>query len=190
MLVTATAIPEVLRLEPRRFRDARGFFAESWNSLLMREAGIDIDFVQDNQSFSLRAGTVRGLHCQVPPMAQTKLVRVARGAIRDVAVDIREGSPTFGRWVAETLSAENGRQLLVPKGFLHGFVTLEPETEVIYKVDAHYAPDCDRAVRFDDPALGIDWGIAPGSAVLSDKDAAAPAFDAFRNPFRYEEPVA
>ena len=156
----------------------------------MRAAGLDIDFVQDNQSVSALAGTVRGLHCQVPPMAQTKLVRVVRGAIRDVAVDVRRGSPTYGRWVSETLSARDGRQLLVPKGFLHGFVTLEPETEVMYKVDAHYAPDCERAVRFDDPCLGIDWGIDPESAVLSEKDAAAPGFEAFGTPFRFAETVA
>ena len=183
MDVIETAIPAVKLIRPRRFADARGFFCETWNSRRMAEAGIDIAFVQDNHSYSAEAGTVRGLHYQRPPHAQTKLVRVARGRIRDVAVDVRVGSSTYGQWVAEELSAENGAQLLVPQGFLHGFVTLEPDTDVIYKVDAHYAPDCDGAVRFDDPSLAIDWGIDPARAVLSTKDAAAPAFASFASPF-------
>jgi dTDP-4-dehydrorhamnose 3,5-epimerase len=183
--VAETALPEVKRLLPRRFADSRGFFAETWNAKRMRDAGLDLDFVQDNHSYSATAGTVRGLHYQAPPMAQTKLVRVARGAIRDVAVDVRRGSPTFGRWVAEELSAENGVQLLVPRGFLHGFVTLVPDTDVLYKVDAPYAPDCDGGVRFDDPELAVDWGIDPADAVLSEKDAAAPLFRDFATPFVY-----
>lgn len=176
-------IPDVVRLEPRRFKDDRGFFTESWNRKRMEEAGLDYDFVQDNHSYSAERGTVRGLHYQTPPMAQAKLVRVARGAILDVAVDVRKGSPTFGKWVSETLSAENGLQLLVPEGFLHGFITLEPDTDVLYKVNAFYAPDCDGAVRFDDPDLAIEWGIDPKDATLSTKDAAAPAFQDFATPF-------
>lgn len=183
MLVEDTAIAAVKRITPRRFGDARGFFSETWSARRLAEAGIDAAFVQDNHSYSAEAGTVRGLHYQRPPAAQGKLVRVARGAILDVAVDVRRGSPDYGRWVAETLSAENGVQLWVPRGFLHGFVTLEPDTDVIYKVDAYYAPDCDGAVRFDDPDLAVDWGIDPSRAVLSDKDAAAPAFRDFDTPF-------
>ncbi len=184
--IVKTRIPDVARLEPRRFGDARGFFSETWNKRRMAEAGFEIDFVQDNHSYSADVGTVRGLHYQRPPMAQAKLVRVARGAILDVAVDVRRGSPTYGEWVAEELSAENGRQLFVPEGFLHGFVTLLPDTDVIYKVNAYYAPECDGAVRFDDPDLAVDWGVAAGAAVLSDKDAAAPAFRDFETPFVYE----
>ncbi|HET7409347.1 MAG TPA: dTDP-4-dehydrorhamnose 3,5-epimerase [Paracoccaceae bacterium] len=183
MDIDETALSDVKRLTPKRFADSRGHFAETWNAERMRAAGLDFEFVQDNHSYSAMAGTVRGLHYQAPPMAQTKLVRVARGAIRDIAVDVRRGSPTFGAWVAEELSAENGAQLLVPRGFLHGFVTLVPDTDVLYKVDAPYALDCDGAVRFDDPDLGIDWGIDPESAVLSEKDARAPLFRDFFTPF-------
>jgi dTDP-4-dehydrorhamnose 3,5-epimerase len=183
--IAETAIPEVKRLVPRRFADSRGFFTETWNAARMRAAGLDLHFVQDNHSYSAASGTVRGLHYQAPPAAQAKLVRVARGAVRDIAVDVRQGSPTYGAWVSAELSAENGVQLLVPRGFLHGFVTLVPDTDVLYKVDAPYAPDCDGAVRFDDPELGIDWGIDPGMAVLSEKDAAAPRFRDFTTPFVY-----
>lgn len=186
MEIVETAIPAVKVIRPRRFADDRGFFSETWNARRMAEAGLPVAFVQDNHSYSAAAGTVRGLHYQRPPHAQGKLVRVARGRIRDVAVDVRAGSPTYGQWVAEELSAENGAQIWVPAGFLHGFVTLEPHTDVLYKVDAHYAPDCDGAVRFDDPDLGIDWGIGPARAVLSAKDAAAPAFAAFETPFRFD----
>jgi dTDP-4-dehydrorhamnose 3,5-epimerase len=186
MDIVETTIPAVKVIRPRRFTDERGFFSETWNARRMAEAGLPIAFVQDNHSYSAMAGTVRGLHYQRPPHAQGKLVRVARGRIRDVAVDVRAGSPSFGHWVVEELSAENGAQLWVPAGFLHGFVTLEPDTDVIYKVDDHYAPDCDGAVRFDDPDLAIDWGIDPGQAVLSAKDAAALAFADFETPFRYE----
>lgn len=185
--ITDTAIPEVKRLVPRRFADSRGFFTETWNAGRMRAARLEFAFVQDNHSYSAAAGTVRGLHYQAPPMAQAKLVRVARGAVRDIAVDVRRGSPTYRQWVAEELSAENGVQLLVPRGFLHGFVTLVPDTDVLYKVDAPYAPDCDGAVRFDDPDLAVDWGIDPGDAVLSEKDAAAPRFRDFVTPFVYGE---
>lgn len=181
--IVDTAIPEVKRLVPRRLIDARGFFSETWSAGRMAAAGLDFAWCQDNHSHSAAAGTVRGLHYQAPPMAQAKLVRVARGAVRDVAVDVRRGSPSFGAWVAEELSASNGAQLLVPRGFLHGFVTLEPDTDVLYKVDAAYAPDCDGAVRFDDPDLAIDWGIDSGAAVLSAKDAGAPLFRDFVTPF-------
>ena len=183
--VAETEIPEVKRLLPRRFADQRGFFVETWNAARMRAAGLDLAFVQDNHSYSAAAGTVRGLHYQAPPMAQAKLVRVARGAVRDIVVDIRRGSPTYGQWVAEELSAENGVQLLIPRGFLHGFVTLVPDTDVLYKVDAHYSADCDGAVRFDDPDLAVDWKIDPRTAVLSEKDARAPLFRDFVTPFVY-----
>ena len=183
--IEKTPIPGVLVLTPRRFGDGRGWFSESWSARVMAAAGLVFDWVQDNHSHSVEAGTVRGLHYQAPPSAQTKLVRVVRGAVLDVAVDVRRGSPTYGAWVAEELSAENGAQLLVPRGFLHGFVTLEPATDVLYKVDAFYDPAADGAVRFDDPDLRIDWGIAPGTAVLSEKDAAAPAFADFESPFAW-----
>lgn len=182
--IQPTALPGVLILTPRRFGDARGFFSESWNAKRMAEHGLHFDFVQDNHSLSAQVGTVRGLHFQSPPHAQDKLVRCGRGRLFDVAVDIRKGSPTYGQWVGEELSFENGRQLLVPAGFLHGFVTREPDTEICYKCTDYYAPECDGAVRWDDPDIGIDWGIA-GEAVLSDKDAAAPLLADFDSPFTY-----
>lgn len=185
--IQATALPGVIIVTPQRFGDARGFFSESWNKARMMEAGLDYDFVQDNHSLSEAAGTVRGLHFQSPPHAQTKLVRCGQGAIWDIAVDARRGSPTFGHWVGVELSAHNGKQLLIPKGFLHGFTTLQPHTEVIYKCDDYYAPDCDGAVRFDDPEIGIDWGIDPKDAILSDKDRAAPCFAEITSPFEYTE---
>jgi dTDP-4-dehydrorhamnose 3,5-epimerase len=183
MEVTPTRIRDVLRIVPKRFGDARGYFSETWSAQRYGEIGITTDFVQDNQSYSADTGTVRGLHYQRPPHAQGKLVRVLQGRIRDVAVDVRRGSPTFGEWVAEELSAETGAQLWIPRGFLHGFVTLEPDTVVFYKVDGQYAPDCDGAVRFDDPDLGSDWQIDTQRAVLSTKDAAAPDFKNFETPF-------
>jgi len=178
-----TSLEGVRILVPRRWGDARGWFMESWNRDTLRGAGIDLDFVQDNHSLSAEAGTVRGLHYQRPPHAQAKLVRVVAGAILDVAVDARRGSPSFGRWVGVELSAEDGRQLLIPAGFLHGFVTRAPATEVVYKCTDVYAPDCDGAVAWDDPDLGIDWGLAPGAAVLSDKDRAAPRWRDWQSPF-------
>lgn len=187
MQIVKTALPGVLVLRPRRHEDNRGAFAETYNKRRLEAAGLSYTFVQDNQSLSTDAGTVRGLHFQAPPAAQAKLVRVVAGAILDVAVDIRYGSPTFGRWIAEELSAENGAQLLIPRGFLHGFVTLQPNTAVLYKVDAHYAPVCEGSVRFDDPDLGIDWGLDPASAVLSDKDAAAGRFSDLQSPFQMDE---
>ena len=186
MQIDETALPGVRILRPRRFGDARGFFCEVWNRDTLRAHGIDHDFVQDNQSLSAEVGTVRGLHYQSPPRAQDKLVRVGRGAVLDVAVDARAGSPHYGRWVGVELSAENGLQLLIPKGFLHGFVTRAPDTELLYKCTDSYAPDCDGAVRFDDPDLGIDWGIDAGRAVLSDKDRAAPRFADWTSPFAFE----
>lgn len=187
--IEETSLPDVLILTPRRFGDARGFFSESWNRQRMAEAGLDIDFVQDNHSLSEMAGTVRGLHFQAPPHAQAKLVRCGRGRLFDVAVDIRKGSPTYGQWTGVELSFENGRQLFVPEGFLHGFVTREPETEIVYKCSDYYAPDCDGAVRFDDPDIGIEWGIDPTQAVLSEKDALAPLLKDFDSPFTWEIPT-
>ena len=186
MEISETVLPGVLVLRPRRFQDDRGWFSESWSSRQMEAAGLMLDWVQDNHSHSVETGTVRGLHYQAPPMAQTKLVRVARGAVLDVAVDVRKGSPTYAKWVAEELSEDNGAQLLVPKGFLHGFVTLRPGTDVLYKVDAFYSGEHDGAVRFDDPDLGVDWGIEPSRAVLSDKDAKAPQFGDWDSPFVFE----
>ncbi|MEL7082255.1 MAG: dTDP-4-dehydrorhamnose 3,5-epimerase [Pseudomonadota bacterium] len=176
----------MLVLTPARFGDDRGFFSESWNRKRLQDAGIDIEFVQDNHSLSEAVGTVRGLHFQAPPHAQAKLVRCGSGALFDVAVDIRRGSPTYGQWVGEELTFENGKQLLVPEGFLHGFVTREPGTEIIYKCSDYYAPDCDGAVRFDDPDIGVDWGFDHLAAVLSAKDEAAPFLKDFQTPFVYE----
>lgn len=187
MQIEQTALGGVFILTPLRHGDARGFFSESWNRRRMAEdAGIEADFVQDNHSLSEKAGTVRGLHFQAPPRAQAKLVRCGRGSLFDVAVDIRKGSPTFGKWVGVELSFENGKQLFIPEGFLHGFATREANTEIIYKCTDYYAPECDRAVRFDDPEIGIDWGIAAGEAVLSDKDAKGPLLKDFDSPFVWE----
>lgn len=180
MQVEQTAVPGVLVLTPARFGDARGFFSESWNRQRMAEHGIDLEFVQDNHSLSATVGTVRGLHFQAPPHAQDKLVRCGQGALFDVAVDIRNGSPTYGHWVGVELSAENGKQLLVPKGFLHGFITTQPNTEICYKCTDYYAPDCDGAVRWD--SCGINWGVE-GTPILSDKDRIAPALADFDSPF-------
>lgn len=178
-----TALPGVSVIVPRRFGDARGWFSETWNRAQMAEAGLACDFVQDNHSYSADAGTLRGLHYQAPPHAQTKLVRCSRGAVFDVAVDARRGAPTFGQWVGVELSAANGKQMLVPEGFLHGFLTLSPDSEVQYKVSHIYAPESDGAVRWD--SLGIDWGISH-PPVLSDKDAQAPAFNDWASPFTWE----
>jgi len=185
MQIEETSLPGVVRLTPRRFGDHRGFFSESWNRRTLEAAGLDLpDFVQDNHSFSTAAGTIRGLHYQAPPHAQGKLVRCGRGRIFDVAVDIRRGSPTYGQWVGEELSFENGRQLWIPAGFLHGFLTLEEDSEIIYKCTAHYAPEADGAVRWD--SAGIDWPLQGLTPILSDKDAAAPALDDFHSPFTWE----
>lgn len=172
--VKDTAIPAVKIVTPKKFGDHRGFFSETWSRKAFADAGIDLDFVQDNQSLSAPVGTLRGLHFQSAPFAQDKLVRVTRGRILDVAVDIRTSSPTFGKHVAVELSAENWKQLLVPIGFAHGFVTLEPDTEVLYKVTAPYAPQNDHGLAFDDPALGIDWQLPLSGLTLSDKDRKHP----------------
>ncbi len=182
MQIEPTALADVLILTPRRFGDARGWFTETWNAAAMAKAGLDLPWVQDNHSFSATKGTLRGLHYQSPPRAQDKLVRCSRGAILDVAVDIREGSASHGKWVGVELSAENGRQLFVPKGFLHGFLTLTDDVEVQYKCSDVYSPDHDGAVCWDDPAIGIDWGTA--APILSDKDAKAPLLAAIGTPFR------
>ncbi|MFN3274054.1 MAG: dTDP-4-dehydrorhamnose 3,5-epimerase [Paracoccus sp. (in: a-proteobacteria)] len=184
MHIETTRLPGVLILTPARHGDARGFFAESWNRRTLRAAGLDLpEFVQDNHSMSQATGTLRGLHYQSPPHAQAKLVRCGRGCIFDVAVDARAGSPTYGQWVGTELSFENGRQLWIPAGFLHGFVTRAPDSELVYKCTDHYAPECDGAVRWD--SLGIDWGVT--EPVLSDKDRAAPAFGDWKTPFTFEE---
>ncbi len=174
MKVERLAIPEVILLTPPRFGDARGFFSETFNARRFAEAGVAGPFTQDNQSLSARKGTVRGLHCQTAPSIQGKLVRCVRGAIWDVAVDIRHGSPTFGMHVAAVLSAENWSQLWVPGGFLHGFCTLEPDTEVIYKVTAEYDRAAERGVIWNDPSLALPWPVTAAEAVLSDKDQVLP----------------
>lgn len=183
MQIEATALPGVVVVTPARHGDARGFFSEVWNQRAFAQAGLALPpFVQDNQSLSARAGTVRGLHYQAPPHAQGKLVRCGRGRLWDVAVDARLGSPTYGRSVGVELSAGNGRQLWIPAGFLHGFVTREDDTEILYKCTDHYDSGCDGAVAWD--SLGIDWGVA--DPVLSDKDRAAPAFGDWTSPFVWE----
>jgi dTDP-4-dehydrorhamnose 3,5-epimerase len=164
----------VFEIVPTKHGDDRGFFSETWNRDALAKVGIDLAFVQDNHSHSSAPGTLRGLHYQSPPYAQAKLVRVVRGAIFDVAVDIRKGSPTFGRWISLEVSSQRWNQLLVPVGFAHGFVTLTPDTEVIYKVDAVYSPDHDRSIRYDDPTIGIRWPIELPPFQLSKKDREAP----------------
>lgn len=168
------ALDGVLEITPAKFADNRGFFSETYNADVLAAAGIDLVFMQDNHSLSRVAGVLRGLHYQLPPFAQDKLVRVLRGAVLDVAVDIRKSSPTFGKWISLELSAEKWNQILVPAGFAHGFVTLEPDTEVVYKVTRPYSREHERSIRFDDPSIGIDWGIAPTPIILSDKDRDAP----------------
>ena len=184
--VQNTRLPGLKILTPERIGDGRGFFSESYSRARLAEHGITCEFVQDNHSISAQIGTVRGLHFQAPPHAQAKLMRCGRGRLFDVAVDVRAGSPTFGQWDGIDLSFENGRQLFVPEGFLHGFVTLEPDTEIIYKCSDYYAPDCDKAVRFDDPAIGIDWGISASDVVISARDADAPLLADLDNPFIYD----
>ena len=172
MKVIETALPGVVIIEPQVFGDARGWFMESWSAKKMEDGGIHVAFVQDNHSFSAQKGTLRGLHYQLNPMAQAKLLRASRGAIFDVAVDIRRNSPTYAQWVGVELSAENYRQLFIPRGFAHGFITLTDNVEVQYKADNLYAPDCDGNIRWDDPAIGVAWPLTP--TVLSEKDADAP----------------
>jgi dTDP-4-dehydrorhamnose 3,5-epimerase len=174
MKIERQAIPEVLLITPPRFADSRGYFSETWSASKLGKAGFTESFVQDNQSYSKLRGTIRGLHCQIAPFVQGKLVRVTRGSIWDVAVDIRHGSPSYGRFAAAELSAENGAQLWVPGGFLHGFCTLEPDTEVAYKVTADYDKASERGVIWNDPDLALPWPVQAHEAVLSDKDAVLP----------------
>ncbi|MCP5431639.1 MAG: dTDP-4-dehydrorhamnose 3,5-epimerase [Alphaproteobacteria bacterium] len=186
MEIVDLAIPEVKLLTPRRHGDARGWFSETWSARLMAERGLDLPFVQDNHALSRPAYTLRGLHFQAPPYAQTKLVRVVRGRILDVAVDARRGSPTFGRHVKAELDAATGTQILVPKGFLHGYLTLEPDTEVLYKVDAFYSRAHDGGVSFADPDLAIDWGVPAERILVSEKDAGLPRLAELATPFTYD----
>ncbi len=184
--VTPQAVPDVLLVEPQRFGDERGFFSETYNAKVLAASGFDGVFVQDNHSRSPRRGTVRGLHFQAPPFAQDKLLRVTRGAILDVAVDIRRGSPTYGRAVAVELSAENWRQLLVPKGFAHGFQTLTDDCEVLYKVTDYYAPGAEAGLLWSDPALGVAWPLGTAEATFNARDAAWPPLCAFDSPFVHQ----
>ena len=184
MDVRALDIPAVKVITPKIHRDGRGFFSETYNaSALAEAAGIDVVFIQDNHALSIDRGVVRGLHFQIPPHAQNKLVRVVRGSILDVAVDIRHGSATFGRHVSAILSADNWAQMWVPVGFAHGYCVLEPNTEVIYKVTGRYAPDCDRGLAWDDPALGIAWPLAADKVILADKDKRHPVLAALATYF-------
>ena len=173
----------LLELRPRRFNDDRGFFSEVWREDHLAEIGVRSHFVQDNHSYSKKRGVLRGLHFQVPPAAQDKLVRVSRGAVFDVAVDLRTGSSTFGGWDGIRLSAREWNQLFIPKGFAHGFVTLEDDTEVIYKVSSAYAPEYERAIRFDDSEIGIEWPIETNAVIMSEKDRAAPLLSAIQTDF-------
>ena len=185
MKVETTSLGEVLHITPRRFGDHRGFFAETYSKRAYARSGIDAEFVQDNHSLSATVGTVRGLHFQAPPYAQGKLVRCGRGAIFDVAVDIRNGSPTYGQWVGYELSAENGVQLYIPAGFAHGFMTLLPNSEIVYKCTNYYAPETEGAIRWDDHEIGINWPLQE-NAILSTKDADAPILRDFDSPFMYK----
>jgi len=185
MKIHSTRLLGLILIEPKRFGDHRGFFAETYSRRTFASLGVDIAFVQDNHSLSAAVGTVRGLHFQAPPHAQAKLVRCGRGAIFDVAVDIRLGSPTYGKWAGFTLSADNGAQLYIPKGFAHGFVTLEADSEIVYKCSEYYAPEAEGALRWDDPDIGIEWPIM-GNAILSEKDASAPLLADFYSPFAFE----
>jgi len=184
MQITSTNIPDLLILTPKVFQDPRGFFLESYNRERFREAGIDCEFVQDNHAFSKDKGVLRGLHFQTPPHAQAKLVWVTRGAVFDVVVDLRKGSPTYGRWEGFLLTAENFRRLFIPKGFAHGYMTIEENTEFMYKVDAFYNPQSEGGILWNDPDLAIEW---PASDVLlSDKDKRLPGWRNFESPFNYE----
>lgn len=183
MQVIPTAIEGVFVIEPRVFGDARGYFFESFNARdFARETGIDVDFVQDNESFS-HYGVLRGLHFQLPPHSQSKLVRVVRGAVLDIAVDLRKNSPTYGQHVSAELTAENHRQFFMPKGFAHGFSVLSPEVVFQYKCDDFYHPECEGALAWDDPDLAIDWHLPADHVLLSDKDRHHPTFRSFVSPF-------
>ena len=183
MQIVDTAIAGVKCITPLRHGDARGYFAEIYREETLRRHGIDVHFVQENQSLSVRQGTIRGLHFQRPPAVQAKLVRVLRGSIFDVAVDLRAGSATFGKWVGATLTASGGEQLFIPQGFAHGFCTLEADVEVGYKCDAYYAPAAEGGLHYADPSLAIAWPAAAGSMIASDRDRALPYFATFKTPF-------
>ena len=183
MNIVTTDIEDVLIIEPKVFGDHRGWFTETYSKDKFREFGIDIDFIQDNHSFSAQKGTLRGLHFQLNPKAQTKLVRCTKGKILDVAVDIRDGSPTYKKWVAVELTEDNKKQLLIPKGFAHGFLTLTDDVEVQYKVDEYYSPENDKSIRYDDPEIGVAWGIE--DPILSEKDLNAPLLKDCSINFKY-----
>ena len=183
MNVTPLSIPDVMILEPERFSDERGFFSETYNRRALAECGIELDFVQDSHSLSRSRGTIRGLHYQSPPFAQNKLIRVVRGSVLDVAVDLRRGSPTYGRHVAAIISAQAWNQILVPVGFAHGFCTLEADTEIVYKVTDYYAPAHDRGILWNDPDLDIEWPVADEIAVLSARDRSLPRLRNIVSPF-------
>ncbi|OBQ69508.1 dTDP-4-dehydrorhamnose 3,5-epimerase [Mesorhizobium erdmanii] len=174
MEIRSLGLEGVLEIVPKRHGDARGFFMETYSADRFAQAGINLNFVQDNHSYSAAAGVLRGLHYQLAPRAQDKLLRVIRGRVLDVCVDIRRSSKTFGKWIAHEISAEKGNQILVPQGFAHGFVTLVPDTEVLYKVTDTYSPEHERSVRFDDPAIGIEWPSVAGGFQLSGRDLKAP----------------
>ena len=184
MNIIKTKFEDAVLIEPKVFGDHRGFFTESYNKEMFKQNGIDIEFIQDNHSLSQQAGTLRGMHYQLNDKAQTKLVRVTRGAIYDVILDIRKSSPTYGEWQGFILSADNKRQLLVPKGFAHGFCTIVENTEVQYKVDELYSPEHDRGIAWNDPALNIDWPF--NNPVLSDKDTKHPTLAEADNNFTWE----
>lgn len=177
MDIIQTPLLGLIILKPKRFQDCRGFFCEAYSKRRLAEAGIDVDFVQDNLSVSEIRGTLRGLHFQKNPRAQVKLVSAIKGAARDVVVDLRQRSPSFGKNFSVVISAEEGNQIFVPVGFAHGFLTLEPDTMLSYKVSNYYSPEHDFGIRFDDPRLGIDWGFDPASIITSDKDQQLPLFD-------------
>jgi dTDP-4-dehydrorhamnose 3,5-epimerase len=186
MEIKALDLPGAVLLQPRRFADARGYFVETYNANTFAAAGIAVKFVQDNQSYSAKRGTIRGLHFQLPPAVQSKLVRALQGSVYDVAVDLRVGSPTYGQWRGATLTADGGEQFFVPGGFAHAFCTLEPDSVVAYKVDDFYSPSHDSGLIWNDPDLAIDWPVAPGEVVLSDKDLKLGRFADFVSPFTYQ----
>lgn len=177
-------INDLIKFSPSRSYDNRGYFEETYNKIKCSEQGIEVEFVQDNYSMSNEAGTIRGLHFQVPPFDQGKLVRCGRGAIYDVALDIRKGSPTYGKWEGHELTAENGDQLYIPSGFAHGFITLKPKSEIIYKCTNFYDSNSEGSIRWDDPDIAINWPIIK-EPIISNKDAKAPLFSSLKSPFIY-----
>lgn len=185
MQISRTKIPDVLVVEPKKFEDPRGFFSEVYKDGIFDEFGFEDRFIQDNHAFSVDKGVLRGLHFQSPPFAQDKLVRVTRGAIWDVVVDVRHGSPTYGQWVGEELSEENWKQIFVPKGFAHGYVTLRENTEVLYKVTNRYAPEHDHGIMWDDASIGVDWKLGDIEPILSEKDKKHPTLDQSEKFFEY-----